>query len=108
MRLREAKALFKAGEYSGAYYLAGYAIECGLKACIARGTQRYDFPDKEHAIKSFVHNPTELIKAAGLFGPLQLAMRTNPRPGGELGNYYRLVGEEPVSGLVPNGCRSYD
>ncbi len=29
-RIRKAKVLFDAGEYSGAYYLAGYAVECGL------------------------------------------------------------------------------
>jgi hypothetical protein len=31
IRLREAKALFDAGEFHGAYYLAGYSIECALK-----------------------------------------------------------------------------
>jgi len=33
-RLREARALLEAGEYSGAVYLAGYAVECHLKAAI--------------------------------------------------------------------------
>ena len=35
LRLAEAKALLDAGLPDGAYYLAGYAVECGLKACIA-------------------------------------------------------------------------
>ncbi len=42
IRIREAKVLFAAGEHSGAYYLAGYAIECALKACFAKGVKRYD------------------------------------------------------------------
>jgi len=33
-RVLDAKALLDAGRWSGAYYLAGYAIECGLKACV--------------------------------------------------------------------------
>ena len=45
-RIREAKALFAAGEYSGAYYLAGYAVECALKACFAKNVKQYDFPEK--------------------------------------------------------------
>jgi hypothetical protein len=31
----------------GAYYLAGYAVECALKACIARTYNQHDWPDKE-------------------------------------------------------------
>jgi len=37
-RVRDAEALLKAGQWSGAYYLAGFAVEFGLKACIAKLT----------------------------------------------------------------------
>ena len=77
-RIREAKTLFKAGEYSGAYYLAGYAIECALKACIAKETLKHDFPDKDRANRSHVHNPSELIKVAELYRELQMDGATNP------------------------------
>jgi HEPN domain-containing protein len=50
VRLKEAKALLGAGLWDGAYYLAGYAVECALKACIAKQTQRYEFPDKKRVI----------------------------------------------------------
>jgi HEPN domain-containing protein len=43
-RLAEAQILLRAGMWSGAYYLVGYAVECGLKACIAKGTKQDDFP----------------------------------------------------------------
>jgi hypothetical protein len=39
-RLREAEALLAAGLWDGAYYLAGYAIECALKACILRRVEQ--------------------------------------------------------------------
>lgn len=47
VRLKEATALLKLGLFDGAYYLAGYAVECALKACIAKGTQRGEFPDRK-------------------------------------------------------------
>jgi len=65
-RLLEAKALLRAGLPSGAYYLAGYAIECALKACIAKSTRRYDFPDKKRVDASYTHNLRELLKQANL------------------------------------------
>ena len=63
-RLREAKVLLANGEYSGAYYLAGYVIECALKACIAKQTQRHEFPDKNRAAKSWGHEPIEIGRRA--------------------------------------------
>jgi HEPN domain-containing protein len=47
VRIREAKALLDAGLWDGAYYLAGYAVECALKACIAKRTRAEDFPPRE-------------------------------------------------------------
>ena len=58
--------LFAAGFPDGAYYLSGYAGECALKACIAKKTQRYDFPDKKGVDASYTHNLKDLIKVANL------------------------------------------
>lgn len=66
IRLREARALLKSGHFDGAYYLAGYAVECALKSCIARSTRRHDFPDKNTVNSSYTHNLGELVKVAGL------------------------------------------
>src|SRR5580698_8151224 len=66
LRLAESKALFAAGFPEGAYYLAGYAVECALKACIAKRTQEHDFPDKRLADKSYTHDVVKLLDAAGL------------------------------------------
>lgn len=66
VRLREAKALLKIGLCDGAYYLAGYAVECALKACISRRTRRYEFPDRKRVDASHSHNLRELVKVAEL------------------------------------------
>ena len=51
----------------GAYYLAGYAVECALKACIAKRTRRYQFPpEKVYVDKVYSHRLSELVKLAGL------------------------------------------
>lgn len=44
-RLREARTLFEAGHYAGAYYLAGYVVELSLKACIAKQFKAEVIPD---------------------------------------------------------------
>lgn len=59
--------MLRQGYFSGAYYLAGYAVECGLKACIAKNTREYDFPPKVEFVRDlYKHDFAKLIKAAGL------------------------------------------
>lgn len=66
VRLKEARRLFDGAMFDGAYYLAGYAVECAVKACIAKQTRRYDFPDKTVANQAHTHNLSQLIGVAGL------------------------------------------
>ena len=66
IRLKEARVLLAAELPDGAYYLAGYAVECALKACIAKRTQQHDFPDKKLVDKSYSHDVEKLLDAAGL------------------------------------------
>jgi HEPN domain-containing protein len=65
-RLRDAKVLLAARRWSGAYYLAGYAVECGLKACIAKLMKSEEFPDKNFAEKCWTHDLERLLLLAGL------------------------------------------
>jgi HEPN domain-containing protein len=65
-RILDARALLDAQRWSGAYYLAGYAVECALKACIAKLTNQFDFPDKSFAQKCFTHDIEKLVEHAGL------------------------------------------
>lgn len=65
-RLRDANVLLRSGQHVGAYYLAGYAVECALKACIARKTRRFDFPDRKTVTASHTHDLAKLVAIAEL------------------------------------------
>jgi len=55
-RLADAQALLASKRYGAAYYIVGYAVECGLKACIAKLTRAEDFYDKKLAQNIFKHD----------------------------------------------------
>jgi hypothetical protein len=65
-RAHDAGALLAAARWSGAYYLAGYAVECGLKACIAKLTKLHDYPDKDFVNKCYTHRIETLLTLTGL------------------------------------------
>jgi HEPN domain-containing protein len=72
LRLLEAETLLTEELWDGAYYLAGYAVECGLKACIARQTVAEAFPPEPRLIqKIYTHDLRVLLKAARLDGQLE-------------------------------------
>jgi hypothetical protein len=78
MRAQEARALVKSGHENGAYYLGGFAIECAIKACIAKMTRRHDFPrGKADVDKVYSHNLPVLLKFAGLDAALDKDMKSN-------------------------------
>jgi len=63
----------RSGNDEGAYYLTGLAVECAVKACIARNTKRHDFPPNQNAVRDiYTHDLVKLIKAA----LLQTALET--------------------------------
>ncbi len=66
MRLVEARMLLDGKSYAGAYYLVGLAVECALKACIARSSERYDFPELKHVQDSWNHDLARLLGTAKL------------------------------------------
>ena len=65
-RLKESKLLLDAGCYSGAYYLVGYAVECGLKAVIVKQVNAHEIPSKAFVLDFYVHDLERLIKLAGI------------------------------------------
>lgn len=77
LRLLESKALLAAGFAEGAYYLAGYAVECALKACIAKRTQQHDFPEKG-SHRFYSHDLEDLLGFADLKLDLAQALLANP------------------------------
>ena len=66
-RLREARALLAARCWSGAYYLAGYAVECGLKSCVIKHLMTTDqFLERKFSEQCWTHNLIQLLGLAGL------------------------------------------
>jgi hypothetical protein len=67
LRLTEARTLLDGGLPDGAYYLAGYVVECALKACIAKRTRRHEFPPEPGKLRDiYTHDLTRLVGAAAL------------------------------------------
>ncbi len=66
IRIRESRVLLDAGCFEGAYYLAGYAVECALKSCIARQTRKYDFPDRTRVKRIYTHDLEQLLDVSEL------------------------------------------
>jgi HEPN domain-containing protein len=69
--LVDARNLKSSESWASAYYLAGYAVECALKACIAKQVREHDFPDIRTVKESYTHDLRKLLKLAELQGPLE-------------------------------------
>ncbi len=67
-RIQESKVLLDNKCYNGAYYLCGYAIECALKACIAKNIKASEIPDRKFINDIFTHDVKSLVRLAGLEG----------------------------------------
>lgn len=78
LRIREAEILRAADALHGAYYLLGYAVECALKACIAKGVREHDFPDKKLVQDSYTHDVSNLLRLSGLKSQFDEEALTNP------------------------------
>jgi hypothetical protein len=70
-KLDDATLLHSGGRHSNAYYLAGYAVEIALKACIAAQFTADTIPDKAFVNAIYDHNLDRLIKIAGLTSELR-------------------------------------
>ena len=65
-KLADAVLLFENRRFTNAYYLAGYAVELGLKACVARQIVAQTIPDKDCINRVFTHSFKSLVGMAGL------------------------------------------
>jgi hypothetical protein len=70
-KLEDAQLLLNNRRFSNAYYLAGYAIEIGLKACVAAQFGRDTIPDLAFVKSIYQHNLPSLIGLAGLSAVLR-------------------------------------
>ena len=65
-KIDDAVFLLANGRYANAYYLAGYALEIGLKACIAKQFVADAIPDRAFVNAIHTHNLSALLGLAGL------------------------------------------
>jgi HEPN domain-containing protein len=78
-RVADAKVLLAGKRWAAAYYLAGYAVECALKACIIAYLMRTDqFPERKFSEQCWTHTLTQLMGLAGLKIDLDAALATDP------------------------------
>jgi hypothetical protein len=82
-RVRDADVLLAGGQWSGAYYLAGYAVECGLKSCILHHLERTGILFKERKYLNkladcWTHELDKLLDLANLTADLGVACGANP------------------------------
>lgn len=62
IRIKEAQSLLNNGLTSGAYYLAGYALECAIKACLSKQILEHNIPEKKFINDIYTHDLQKLIK----------------------------------------------
>ena len=75
-RITDAKVLLGARRFDAAYYLAGYPVECAIKAYIAKQIRKYQFPEgSEKAKQIYTHTLKDLMKVAGLSDQFQKLAR---------------------------------
>ncbi len=77
-RLSDATLLLDEGRHSSAYYLAGYAVELGLKACISRQIDKDTIPDVEILRNVLKHDVRTLVGLAGLGAELEAEKARSP------------------------------
>lgn len=69
-RLEDAKTLFKAERYDGAFYICGYVVEMGLKKKICHTLGWMGYPKTSNEFKNFssfkTHNLEVLLHLSGI------------------------------------------
>jgi hypothetical protein len=78
-RVVDAEALLEAGRWAAAYYLLGYAVECGLKACAAKQFNQYEVPDKTVVNDFYTHRLDKLLNISGAKGSLESRAAADPQ-----------------------------
>jgi len=86
-KLDDAVLMLQHQRWSSAYYLAGYAVEFALKACIARQVASETIPDKAFLRDVFSHKFPELVGLAGLRLELRQAQDGDP----DFASYWAIV-----------------
>lgn len=88
-RIDDAQVLLDHDRWTAAYYLVGYAVETGLKACILKFVEETGviFTDKRFAEKCWTHRIEDLVKQANL----EPTRGTDIQANAALGGYWGVV-----------------
>jgi hypothetical protein len=78
VRLDDARFLLQAQRPSSAYYLAGYAVELALKACIAKAFLADVIPDKGFVAQIYTHDLEALLRMTGLRATFAFDSKADP------------------------------
>jgi hypothetical protein len=80
-RIADARALLTARRWAGAYSLAGYTVECGLKSCVlvrVAAAAEVIFDDRRFSEKCWTHGLAQLVELAGLDADFGAARNADP------------------------------
>lgn len=95
------QALLQAGLWSTAYYVAGYAVECGLKSCILvrlAASPEVIFQDRGNTYSKdcWTHDLEQLVKLAGLEAARTADVAANPPLGVNWGSSHNGVNRAAI------------
>jgi len=94
LRVQDADVLLAAGQWAAAYYLLGYCIECGLKACVAKQFRADEVPDRKFVNSFYTHRLEDLLAISGVKS--QLATQSSMDPNFEV-NWNTVLGWNETS-----------
>ncbi|MFN8526029.1 MAG: DNA-binding protein [Chloroflexota bacterium] len=78
-RIEDSRVLLAQQRYAAAYYLAGYAVECAVKACVARHIVAEEYPSKRRFSEDlFSHDLARLLPYAKLVTELENQKVSDP------------------------------
>jgi hypothetical protein len=89
LRLAEAELLHANRLWSGAYYFAGYSLECALKAKIASSFRENEIPELKRVQRIYSHDLSSLLGLSGLKDELEAEMEKSA----ELRKYWTIAKE---------------
>jgi len=108
-RVGDADALLQAGRWPAAYYLLGYAVECGLKACAARQFLQDTVPDKTVVSDFYTHRLDRLLGISGVKRALEARASADPmfrvnwntiRDWSEIARYDHSISEDQARDML--------
>jgi hypothetical protein len=76
-RVSDSEALLQANRWAAAYYLLGYAVECAIKACVARQFRQDEVPDKTIVNDFYTHRLDKLLGISGAKAALESRTSTD-------------------------------